>query len=486
MLLIVSIILIAHIFLATKCPKAAIITSVISSLICAIVSWGSEDVNSLCVSLVIFPATIITLLVIWLTGKSIDDTSGENRAKTAFWGFIKIICALILLVGMLFMFNFLGFILWGVLFSSLAGFEMTLKRTATYHIISTIRTSMRQNLPLPMALDAAAGSGIKKRDRILRSISKWLIQGQSLSEALRLGHPKCPADILATITAAEKIGQLPEAIKNIEAEMIAKNNRSKRDKAYDPVYPVVVLITAFTIVMGLMIFIIPVFGEVLADLSDGHAVLPAPTQSLMDISNWLLGRKGMNALLIASPIMFGIPLFYFLRLLYRRSGKSTFIYRLGDFVKWHLPIVNWFELSGSLVRVIGFLRVSLNAGCPVDEAIEGAMGLNINNCFRERLGNWLGRIKNGENISEAAGKSHLGNAITWAFDQDVNRGNTIPILEMLENHYREHYHFKAVIAGQIATPLTILMLGLMVGFVVYAMFLPMIELIYVVMGEVMP
>lgn len=487
MLLTASIILIAHIFLAIKYPKTAIVTSIISSIICAIISLDKfNDTNSLSVSLLIFPATLITLLVIWFIDKNIDETSSENRTKTAFLWFAKVSGALFLVVGLVAIFNLFGFIISIILFSSLAGLQMSLKRTITYYIISTIRTSMRQNLPLPMALDAAAGSGIKKRDRILKNISKWLIQGQSLSEALRLGHPKCPADILATIRAAEKIGQLPEAIKNIEAEIIAKNNRSRRNKSYDLVYPITVLTVAFLIVMGLIIFIIPVFAEVLWDMSDGEAPLPRPTQFLMDFSNFLLDRKGLNAMLIASPFMIGIPLFHFLRYLYRRSGKSSVIYRLGDFIKWHLPVMNWFELSGSLTRVIGFMRVSLNAGCTVDEAIEGAMGLDVNDCFRRRLGDWLERIKNGENISEAARQSRLGNAITWAFDQDVNRGNTISILEMLENHYREHYHFKAVLAGQIATPITILLLGLIVGFVVYAMFLPMIELIYVVMGEVVP
>lgn len=484
MLLIVSIILIAHIFLATKHPKTAIVTSIISSIMCVIIALERHESDYVqLVSLLIFPVTLITLLVLWLTGKSVDETSGENRAKTAFLWSVKVFGALILFVGMLSMFNFIGFIFWTILISSIVGLQVTLKRTITYYIISTIRTSMRQNLPLPMALDAAAGSGIKKRDRILKNISKWLIQGQPLSEALRLGHPKCPADILATITAAEKIGQLPEAIKNIEAEIIAKNNRDRRNKSYDLVYPITVLTVAFLILMGLMIFIIPVFGEVLADLGDGEAPLPGPTQFLMDFSNFLLDRKG---LLIISPLIIGIPLFCFLRYLYRRSGKLTAMYKFGDFVKWHLPVMNWFELSSSLTRVIGFLRVSLNAGCPVDESIEGAMSLDINNCFRQRLGDWLERIKNGENISEAARQSRLGNAITWAFDQDVNRGNTIPILEMLENHYREHYHFKAVLVGQIAEPITILLLGLIVGFVVYAMFLPMIELLYVTMGEVAP
>ena len=130
-----------------------------------------------------------------------------------------------------------------------------------------------------------------------------------------------------------------------------------------------------------------------------------------------------------------------------------------------------------MVQVVELLRLSLNAGCPVNDAIENTIALDVNHGFRKRLRRWLKRVERGDNIAEAARKSRLGSPIAWAFDDKVNQGNTLSILEMLESFYRSNYSYYVNLARIILWPCVTLLMGLIVGFIVYAIFMPGIQVI---------
>ena len=139
-----------------------------------------------------------------------------------------------------------------------------------------------------------------------------------------------------------------------------------------------------------------------------------------------------------------------------------------------------------MLRIVGILRTSLNAGCTVNQMIANAISLDINYCFRKRLNSWLKKVERGENISDSAKKCGIGKSIAWAFDEKINRGNTPAILEMLENFYRSTYKYRINIVGSITEPVMVVMIGAMVGFVVYAMFLPMVHMILITAGDYIP
>lgn len=130
-----------------------------------------------------------------------------------------------------------------------------------------------------------------------------------------------------------------------------------------------------------------------------------------------------------------------------------------------------------MLQVVEMLRLSLNAGCPVNEAINNTIGLDVNNRFKRRLKKWLKKVERGDNIATAARKSKLGSALAWAFDEKVNQGNTLVILEALEAFYRSNYSYCVNLARFIIWPCIILCMGIIVGFVVYAIFAPSIAII---------
>jgi len=470
-------------FLGYKRPGLALIISPIAVVSLVVVSILSDYPKAVIMTPFIFIAMLIAILM----AKYEPDSAllPKRIAKGIF------ICSGVLIVTVVgFVFLLPGAIIVLIIFIAFAGFIINYAGTSRYataaYIVSTIGSSMRQNLPLAMALESAASGRSDGRARILRRIHKWLVQGYSLSESIKRGYPKCPGRAVAMISAAERVCQLPFAIASIEADMVAKADEKKRIKTVHPSYPVILIVAMFLIVLALMTFVSPQLIMVLREISEGLSLPPA-TRILMRMTQfiaydfgWLIWGVFLVTVLVIWPVSIRI------RFRPRRPDKPYLLSRIFDSIKWHLPILHWFENNYSMVQVVGLLRLSLNTGCTVNGAISNALGLDVNNCFKKKLRKWLTRVERGDNISDSAKESKLGSTLAWAFDDKVNEGNTLAILETLESFYRSNYSYRVNLARFIMGPCITIIMGAAVGFVVYAIYSPMVFIIEHLSGMVMP
>jgi len=358
---------------------------------------------------------------------------------------------------------------------------MTRRRTAT-SVFSTIGAVMRQNLPLPMALDCAAVGAEGNAAEVFRAVKTWLVKGCSLTDAIRRGYPECSAGALAMIAAGERVSQLPAALAAIETDMLAQTVGPRRLRPIHPFYPVFVIAVTFVLMMGIVTFIMPQFEAVLAEMVGGE--LPAATRFLLWIVDAFTdGPYGVLVLMVVAAAGLAHRVYLAAR---RRPDRPSLALWLGDSLAWRFPIVRRFERDRSLVQVLEVLRISLAAGCPVNEAIRSTLPLDVNLWFRKRLRCWLACVERGENIAQSARRCGLGRGLAWAFDADVNAGNTPEILEVLEAHHRSIYSYRLNVTRYILWPVGILLLGLMVGFIVYAIFSPAVEVIHLMSLNVYP
>lgn len=422
------------------------------------------------------------LLIVWglaaiVAAIAVSAVASKWFRKLAMWMFIAVAAPLAVAAAVVIFgpWSFFLFILALFFIALMISYALTARYTTAVHVISTIGASIRQNLPLPMALESAAGGQTDKRSRILRSIERWLVQGYSLSESIRRGYPKCPGHAAAMIAVAERLDQLPQAISAIEANMMASAEERRRTKPVSPLYPLVLLTIMFLIVLGLMKFVIPKVYLVLEEISDGES-LPRATRLLVEVAAFIAYRSPLPWLVPPILILVVVVAIY-VRFRPRRPQKPHLLSRIGDFIKWRLPIVGWLERNYSLVQAVEVLRLSLNAGCTVNDAIANTLHLDVNNRFRMRLQRWLRDVEAGRDISASARESGVGSALAWAFDQNVNRGNTPAVLEMLESFHRSNYSYRINLLRFILEPLVTISMGLMVGFVVYAIFSPLVATI---------
>ncbi len=480
-----------YFILGFKRPGLALITSPLACAVLVYATYRTGDEDAILQAMlgvpVIFTATVTSILL----ARCEPGLSQwpQNWAKWLLLGFAALLFILTAFVVVQTNLPPLGFpsllVFVAVIGAMGAGisYGVTSKYAVATHVISTIGSSMRQNLPLPMALESAAAGRTDKQSLILMSINKWLVRGCSIAESITRGYPKCPSHALAIITAAEKINQLPLAFQSIEADMAARSEQSKRIEPVAPYYPLVLLLMMFTIVSTIMTFVVPSFIEVIYEFV-GDMRLPVASRLLIRISDFILNKYGWVVSFL--PIAAIIALFSYLKFLRRSPHDPRLLSRIGDFIKWRLPLFHGFEKSFSMVQVTEMLRLSLNAGCTVNDAIGKTLYLDINNCVRKRIERWLERVEAGENISDAARKCRLPRPLAWAFDDRVNQGNTPTILETLESMYRSHYNYKTNLARAVLSPCITLVLAATVGFVVYAIYAIPVAIIHNVADTVYP
>ncbi|MBN1975028.1 MAG: type II secretion system F family protein [Sedimentisphaerales bacterium] len=473
-LFIIPILLILYIYLGLKKPAIALITCPIAAGTLLLFGAAEYDIIIMFSAGIIFLSAIIAILF------SKSDPDHINWPKLIVRFFLFSLLVVLLLAVLISLYAPLGFI--GIAFTvflvgSIIAYFITARHSTAAYVISTIGSSIRQNLPLPMALESAASGQTDNRSKILIRIKKWLVQGCSLSESLKRGFRKCPGHAIAMIAAAERINQVPLAIEAIEANMTAQAKEKRKIRPVHPVYPVLVLCFTFFIIALLMLFVMPQYFASLSEMTE-HGRLPAITLFVLNITKFILRDYGIIFLIIlAIIILVIIPLGIYVRFRPRRPDNPHILSLIGDQIKWHLPILHWFDKNYSMIQVIEMIRLSLNAGCTVNDAIANTIVLDINCCFRKRLRKWLAKVEAGSNISESAEQSGLGAAIAWAFDDKVNQGNTISILEALESFYRSNYGYCVNLARFIMWPCIIIMLGVIVSIVVLSIFLPGIEII---------
>jgi type II secretory pathway component PulF len=471
------------IILAFKRPGIAL---VILPVVCFLVGCAAVLRDSFENILFVPVIFVVTLMVVLMTRRESDSESWPQ--KCAKWMLI-ILAFLLLFVTVGFVFSSLsivGFMFFILFVGSIIAYGLTSRHATAAYVVSTIGSSMRQNLPLPMALESAASGLRDQRSRILRRIQNWLVQGYALSESIKRGYPKCPGYVVAMIAAAERINQLPLAIKSIEADMVAKADESRKIRPVHAFYPVVLIVFTFFVVFALVWKVFPQFHIVLTDMVGG-AQLPASTRFLIWITHCVSYDYGwLIALFFALVVFVVVPASIRIKFRPRRPDKPYLTSRIVDFIKWHSPVLHWFEKNYSMVQVIELLRLSLNADGTVNNAIANTLGLDVNNCFRKRLKRWLEKVEQGENIATAARQTGLGSPLAWAFDEQVNQSNTLNVLETLESLYRSNYSYYANLVRFIMWPCVTLIMGAMVGFVVYAIFSPVVAIIHHTADLVVP
>jgi type II secretory pathway component PulF len=471
-------------FLGYKRPSIAVLTVPIVCILIVYTALWLDFFEIVVFSLVLFVITLVTVLL-----AKREPDSEQWPQKTAKWMLISLAVVLFIVTAAAVFTSggfdaFLPFIVFsGVLFiliGLIIGYGLTSQYTIAAYVISTIGSSMRQNLPLPMALESAAGEPRDRRSRILSAIKKWLVQGYSLSESIKRGYPKCPGYATAMIAASERIGQLPLAMASIEADMLAKADEKRKLRPVHPLYPLILVTFMFIIIFALVWKVIPTFSSVLTEMAEGTP-LPSATQLLIRVTNYVW----LFCFVFALIIIVIVPLAICTKLRPRRPQKQYLLSLIGDFVKWHLPVLHWFEKNYSMVQTVELLRLSLNAGCTINDAIANTLSLDVNNSFRKLLKRWLAKVEAGDNIADAAKESGLSSTLAWAFDDKVNQGNTLSILETLESFYRSNYSYYINLARFIMWPCVTIAMGAMVGFVVFAIFSPgvaiihnMVELVY--------
>ena len=312
--------------------------------------------------------------------------------------------------------------------------------------------------------------------RIIGYVADDIEGGATLSEAMGK-YPRCFNRLFVNMIAAGEVGGVLDVILNRVADFMEKAERLKSKIKGAMVYPAVVMSAAFLIVMGLMIFIVPTFAEVLSDMSDGEAGLPALTQTLLNISEWLTGFTGPipNAIIVLT-----IPfiLFSLLKLIRQfRNGRYAM-----DWMKLRTPVIKKLVYKTAVARWTRTLSTLISAGVPILEALNITRDTADNEIYASMLQKVQGAIRQGDTFANPLRQSKTVDSIVVNMvDVGEETGDLDKMLQKVADNFDEEADVLVGSLMSLLEPIMIIVLGGLVGTIVLAMFLPMVKMIQVLM-----
>ncbi len=310
--------------------------------------------------------------------------------------------------------------------------------------------------------------------RILGYVAEDIEGGATFSEALSR-YPRCFNRLFVNMVAAGEVGGVLDVILNRVADFMEKSERLKSKIKGAMVYPIVVLLVAFVIVMGLMIFIVPTFAEVLTDMSDGKGKLPGLTLGLLAMSTWLQGRKGLNALMVLTIPFILVAIYRLLRrFYYTRYGL--------DWLFLHLPVVGKVSYKTVVARWTRTLATLIGAGVPILEALNITRETSGNEVYARMLSKVHQAIRQGDTFANPLRQSKTVDSIVVNMvDVGEETGDLDKMLMKVADNFDEEADVLVGSMMSMLEPLLIVFLGGIVGTIVLAMFLPMVTMIQVLM-----
>jgi type IV pilus assembly protein PilC len=297
---------------------------------------------------------------------------------------------------------------------------------------------------------------------VIKSIADEVESGSNFSEALTRFPKVFPDFYINMIKAGELGGMLEDILKRL-SEFLDKTQKLKDRVKSALMYPMFVMIVAVLILIMLMVFVIPTFTSMFSEVGGS---LPVPTKILIFISE--LTRR----------LWFLIPLLpVALIAIYKAIIKSPDRRFVIDKIKLRIPIV------GNLIQQIAVARFSrtlgtlLSSGVPILAALETVRDTIGNEFIARAVMQVRDSIKEGESVSgPMAASKAFPPLVTKMVSIGEETGDLAKMLIQIADNYEDEVDVAVSGLTSLLEPLLIVFMGLIVGFIVVSMFMPLFSL----------
>jgi len=287
--------------------------------------------------------------------------------------------------------------------------------------------------------------------------------GSTLSEAMSR-QPKAFDNLYVNMVKAGEAGGALEIILRRLAEFKEKAQSLKRKVKGAMIYPVAVITVATLIVAGIMYFIIPEFKKIFEDFG---TELPEITKVLMSVSDWVV-----RFWYLIPAIPFG------LWLIIKITKKNKTGAYIIDKVSLHIPILGKILQKTVIARTTRTLGTLVASGVPILEAIIIARDTAGNAVFSRAFDTIYTAIREGESIAVPLKQTGVcDDIVVNMVDVGEETGALDEMLYKVADVYDEEVEVLVQGLVNLLEPIMVVILGVIVGFIVIALFYPLIQLI---------
>ncbi|MCE9583231.1 MAG: type II secretion system F family protein [Planctomycetes bacterium] len=298
---------------------------------------------------------------------------------------------------------------------------------------------------------------------IVAQVAEDVESGSSLSEALSK-HPKAFDRLYVNMVKAGEAGGVLDTILQRLAVYMEKAAALKRKIIGASIYPAAVISIAVLIVSGILIWVIPQFKTVFDDLG---AELPLPTMLLLKMSDFLVSFWW---LLPAVP--FAIYVVY--KMIVKNKGGRMAL----DKTKLHMPLFGEIIKKSVISRFCRTLGTLIASGVPILEALSIVKNAVGNEVISNAVQIVHDSIREGESIAEPLGQTKVfDDIVVNMIDVGEETGELDKMLIKVADNYDDEVDAAVGALMSIMEPMMIIGMGLTIGFIVVALFLPLVSLI---------
>lgn len=327
-----------------------------------------------------------------------------------------------------------------------------------------LSTMIKAGLPLMQAFEIVArGHGNPSMTEMLMEIRGEVEQGNSLSRAFS-NHPKYFDRFYCNLVAAGETGGVLESLLDKLAIYKEKTQAIRKKVKTALTYPVSVIAVAIGLVFVMMIFVLPAFKEVYANMG---AELPPLTQTVMDMSDFFVSYGWM--VLIA----LGFAIYGFLKL----KARSIKIQRRMDAILLRMPIFGDIVRKGTIARWGRTTATLIAAGVPLVDVLDSTAGAAGNLIYEEATREIRTRVIQGLSMTSGMRATELfPNMMLQMSSIGEESGSLNDMLNKAAEFYEDEVDNAVGRLSAMMEPIIIVILGLVIGTLLVAMYLPLFNL----------
>ncbi len=326
-----------------------------------------------------------------------------------------------------------------------------------------LATLVRAGLPLVESVQVlATQTQSPMLKQALVDIRQDVLAGSTFTQSI-CKHPAIFSELYqALANAGEVAGALDETL-HVAAEQLDKEQQLKETIKSAFVYPAAVVITAVGVVTFLLIFVVPVFANVYEQF---HAELPAPTKLLVL----------MSKIIVHYWWMVGAGVYGFLKLFKKWSGTDKGR-RICDLVKLKVPLFGPLNRKVAISRMTRTFSAMVASGVPILSGLQTAAKVTGNVIFMEVITDAITKVNEGVRLSIPLEQSgQFPPMVVHMIAAGEESGNMDEMLKQVTTFYDRDIEYAVQRLTRMMEPLMTVVLGIIVGFVLLALYMPIFNL----------
>jgi type IV pilus assembly protein PilC len=265
---------------------------------------------------------------------------------------------------------------------------------------------------------------------------------------------------------AGELGGVLEVVLNRLSEFMEKAQKIKGKVVAAMFYPAAVMFVAVAILIILMVFVVPKFKTIFADMLEGKP-LPGFTELVLGISEIIAGN-----FLASLGVLIGVFI------LFRLFVKTKFGRKIFDRVKLHFPILGPVISKVAIARFTRTLGTLISSGVPILQALNIVKETSGNVIISEAVTSVHESVKEGETITQPLEASRVFPPMVISMVDVGEQTGALPeMLMKIADNYEDEVDNAVSAMTSLLEPIMIVFLAVIVGSIVIALFLPLITLI---------